>query len=241
MRRLRPDPIRSLHTLAAPVWRETSMSRARSAWLPAGVGALAVFALATEAVAQVSPASVDACVTAGHDARDDRLPARVLGGGVSLHVSITRLWSVGLEIDLPKERVGEQMTTSNPAAGVTVIAVSRKSFRAPTVDLMLLRHLASGSRVDPAVAVGLGIESRTISFSGSVKTIDSSGTETQSSGSQSDVYNWLHVTLGVDVAVAITSHLAIVPQARFFWTPPLGDGCCQGPQSRARLALRWRF
>lgn len=217
------------------------MLHARAAWLPVGVAALALFAFETEAVARMSLASLDACVIAGHDPRDDRLPARVLGGGVNLHVSIARLWSVGLEIDLPKERVGEQVATSNPTAGVTVISVSRKAFRAPTVDVVLFRHLASGSRVVPAVAVGLGMESRNISFSGSVTTIDSSGTETQSSGSQSDVYTWLHVTLGVDVAVAITSHLAIVPQARFLWTPPMGDGCCQGPQGRARLALRWRF
>ena len=57
------------------------------------------------------------------------------------------------------------------------------------------------------------------------------------------VYHWLQVPLGLDAAIALGSHLSLVPEFRFYFDPmaPLNDGCCDGGHARVRLAARWRF
>jgi hypothetical protein len=109
-------------------------------------------------------------------------------------------------------------------------------------------HFSTGTRVGVALVTGVGFEHRIFGAYVYHDTLDASGAVTQhviidtSGPPNSGTYEWLQVPVGVDVALALTPRLSLVPQTRTYLDPFAGlNGCCGGLHSKLRMAIRWSF
>jgi hypothetical protein len=208
-----------------------------------------LLALPGHAAAQTSQLAVDGTVLVGADSRDSRLPSLIRGGGLNVVNFLSPRLSLGLEVDVPEMRADESTGRTPHADGSATVFFVRRTFRGTTTAAVVGFHFIPGHRVDVAMVTGLGIERRSFGASIYQDSVDASGvvrahTVIDTSGPpNTDVFHWLQVPLGLDAAIALGSHLSLVPEFRFYFDPmaPLNDGCCDGWQSRMRLAVRWRF
>jgi hypothetical protein len=199
--------------------------------------------------AQTSRVAVEGTVLVADDSRDDRLPSLTGGGGLNIVSFLSPGLSLGLEVDVPEMRTYESTGRTLHTDGSATVSVARRTFRGTTAAAVVGFHFILDDRVDVAMITGLGFERRSFGASIYQDTVDASGvvrahTVIDTSGPpNTGLYHWLQVPLGLDAAIALGSHLSLVPEFRFYFDPmaPLNDGCCDGGHTRVRLAARWRF
>jgi hypothetical protein len=203
--------------------------------------------MATPAAGQASGLAVGASVLGGNDSRDDRLPSQFLGGGVDVVTFLSPRFSVGLEIDVPRTRAYGGTFRTPHADGSADVSFVQNTFRGTTIAAVVGRHFVWDGRVNVSLVAGLASERRSFGQSGYHDTIDASGVivthQTFDISGGPNVFTWLQVPLGFDAEIALRPHLSLVPQLRFYFDPLafMNDGCCDGTQGRARVAIRWRF
>jgi hypothetical protein len=203
-----------------------------------------VFAGAERSIAQ-GRLAVDGSLMTGVDARKDTLPSATWGGGFKIGVNWSRL-SFGIEVDVPgvRDERNPVVGTIPLPNGITSIWRSRQTFRATMIAGVVGVHFRAGRVVTVALLAGAGIERRSSESNGYHDTIDASGVMIQHEILHSSITEtWMQVPVGVDAAIAMGSHLSLVPQFRLYIDPLAGvdDGGGRGVQARLRLALRWRF
>lgn len=205
----------------------------------------AVLVCARTAAAQAPRLSVDGAIMVGHDARQG-YPRTVHGGSVIVTHGISPRVSVGVEADVPRTRTIERSGVARHTDGTAIRYFVRDTFRGPTVAAIVAIRLMPQSPIDVAFVTGLGIEYKSYTQFATDDTIDASGVVTahhEYDNSPRKPYEYTQTPLGIDAAIPIGRHLAIVPQFRFYFDPfgPLAECGCDGVHTRARLAIRVMF
>ncbi len=187
--------------------------------------------------------SVELGALAGQDHRDSSFNQNIVGAAIGALITLTPRWSLGFELDTPRARHSNNMSTFRLSSGVVETSTSYETFRPVFTSIIGRRHFRAGSRVDIAVVGGVGLEHRLQDRTGVVTRVFPDGSTTRHEGSSSSNYTWTSAPLGIDASIVLTPHLAVVPQLRFRFEPLwfLNDGCCGGSQSAGRLTLRWKF
>jgi hypothetical protein len=172
-------------------------------------------AAATEAAAQrhESALFLEGAFLGDHEVKGQSVPPMTVGGGGAIGFQISRHFSLRFEAEAPLMHTvdfGDQ----------TFSATDR--FRTTTYSTLAAGHYQPHRRV-------------TLAFLGGLSAANS---ETRRSVDSRE-YRWSFkagaLTAGVDAAVALTPHLAIVPEVRFHAYNEYSTG------TRPKVAIRWTF
>jgi hypothetical protein len=192
--------------------------------------------------------AIDGTVLSEFDSRDDRLPSSAFGAGFNLVAFVSPRISIDAVVDLPTTRAYEVTIRTALPDGTSRVSFRRDTFRGPMISGIVGFHFSTGTRVGVALVTGVGIEHRIHGAYVYVDTLDGSGAVTQhvvidtSGPPNSGTEEWWQVPVGLDVALALTPHLSLVPQIRAYLDPFTGlNGCCGGLHTKLRTAIRWSF
>jgi hypothetical protein len=196
-----------------------------------------------------APAFVDGAAMA------DRDPTELFDGAVSgvagrgaFGMRVADRHTLRFEIDVPTWRVTDVASSSPVYCAETSFCVGRPGFvparttqhtavRTVSYAFLYARHFSAKGRAQVALIAGASVEGRAYRSSGVFDELDAGGRVVRHSAYSDDrTKYWPAVVLGMDVEVALTSHLVVVPQFRIHTFPYPAVSI-----ARPGVALRWRF
>lgn len=197
--------------------------------------------LAPSVAAQTRNGFVDGGVLADYDPtlRADTTTTAGVSGSVGAFV--TRRWSLRLELDYPRWHGSHGAGEGRVADHVEAFDL-REDMRAPSLSLLAGRHYAQESRVSVSWVAGLTATRRELKTSGWTEQRDLQGNVI----GHTDIdrrypgHRWWAATAGVDITIALTKRLAVVPQIRVHTYGGLSEHTSE-VFVRPRLSLRWQF
>jgi hypothetical protein len=161
--------------------------------------------------------------------RDPKYPfesSMALGGSGAIGLRISKHFSVRFEAEVPA------MHTETFRGGYTFFATETETFRTTTYSGLLAGHYQAHKKVNVAFLAGLSAARHEGQGSDFLETPGPNGAV---------VHHWLvsyrtgALTTGLDAAVSLTPHLAIVPGVRFH------TDLNSFASTRPKVALRWTF
>ena len=211
---------------------------------PAVIGGVVLALSAGAAQAQTSGSAqatmgrvfVDAAAIADYDQTDFEPAGPAMAGGAGIGMRIWRRYSLQFEFDVP----GEHMDFYQ-ARRLEHRFVSKTTSYA----FLLGRHFRTDKRVTFAALIGVSALTHKTHFTGFIDfaPADVNGS-THVDFDDHMVEQWVALTMGLEVPIALTRHLRLVPQLRGHQVAnaELGDLFPSGKSAlRPRLALRWQF
>jgi len=206
------------------------------------IGSLAVVLVPAWAGGQT--VAVDAMAIAVRDGRDGTFRADARAVGLNAFWVLSPKWSLGAEGEWPENRafISPPFRSTN-ASGAVTTGQRREDIRRPTIVLGASRRLFVAHGVDVRATFGFGVEQRHFRYRTSTDTTDNAGVVTHNDYDWSSSFTWFYMPMGLEAVVPLTSHIALVPQARVGINPLgfLNDGCCGGKQYRLKLGMRLTF
>jgi hypothetical protein len=196
---------------------------------------LLLLALPSDARAQVSHPSifVEGALFDDLDVPNTRA-ADTMGGALTVGLRLSRRFSIRFDAEVP----GFHTYTYPAGSAFFRVAVS-ETFRTSTYIVSFAGHIPAGKTIDVGLLAGLGRGLRESRLSGFEEYLYRDGTVAR----HEDInYRYVQpegaLTFGTDVAVRLTSHLAVVPELRANISAYDGVGVAA---VHSKLALRWTF
>jgi hypothetical protein len=166
--------------------------------------------------------------------RDPKYPfesSMAVGGSGAIGFRISNHFSVRFEAEVPVMHTG----TVNTNYGGRVMSET-ESFRTTTYAALFAGHYQAHKKVDLAFLGGLSAAIPETRYSGYFETLSASGAVVRHDYPDSrGSYRTGVLTTGVDVAISLTPHFAIVPELRFHTELEYLT------LARPKVAIRWRF
>ena len=169
--------------------------------------------------------------------RSDTSTTAGVSGGIGVFLS--RQVSARVELDFPQWHVSD-MSTRNQVRQRIEVSELREETRAPSISVLVARHIRPASRVNFAVLGGGTVTTRQYRNTGFVEILDADGTliEHHDVATSGD-YRWFAVTFGADATITLNKRFAIVPQLRVH--SYLFSDHTSLLFVRPRVSLRWHF
>ena len=179
---------------------------------------------------------IDAAAIADYDQWNFETQGPTLAAGVGIGARLGRRRSLRFEFDIP----------GAPHVAVIRNTGSEERYESNTraFAFLLARHFRMDKRVPVVFLAGVTVLTTNTHLTGFINSRPRDGTGVRQVTFDDDyVDQWSVLTLGLEVPVAITRHLQVVPQVRPHVEPSLVFGA---PASwtylaQPRLSLRWRF
>lgn len=203
---------------------------------------LLLLTLATPAAAQTRALGfVEGGLLVDHDPTQRKDNDTTAGGTAGAGVFITKRWSLRFEADYPMWHGMHRTGESRVANHVEAFDLQEDS-RSPSWSVLAGRHYRQNARVGVAWVAGLTIASRDSRTRGWTERRDLQGNVTAHTAIDrgSPDYHWPALTGGIDVEIALTRRLALVPQIRVHTYGGLSEHTSD-LFARPKLALRWQF
>ena len=162
------------------------------------------------------------------------------GLAIGAGVFLTPRVSVRLEFDLPDWHASDYAGRGRVANHIEAYS-QREESRSPSVSVLFGYHIRPVSRLDIALLAGGTNAQRATRSRGFTEryTLDGALIEHHDYDRTYDSYDWPAVSFGADAAIALTKHLAVVPQLRLH-SYPYSDHTSL-LFFRPRVAVRWQF
>ena len=179
---------------------------------------------------------VEAAVIADHDQTDLTEPGPSLAGGIGIGARLWRRYSLRFEFDRP----GQHHALFQDR-GIE----HREASETTSYAFLLGRHFRNDRTVQVVTLLGVSALTHRYGLTGFIDITPRDGSPaTHTVLDIHDVEQWVALSLGFDVPVALSRHLHLVPQLRLHQVANSDiDGLFPTGKTlvRPRLAVRWEF
>lgn len=201
---------------------------------------LTMVGLGTRAVSAQGKGFVEAGALLDVDPTQRSQTTTTSGLTIGAGVFMTPRFSVRLEFDLPDWHVSDYAGRGRVANHIEAYS-QREEGRSPSVSLLFGYTIRPVTRLNIALLAGGTKAKRATRSRGFTEryTLDGALLEHQDYDRTYGSYDWQAVSVGVDAAIAVTKHLAVVPQLRLH--SYLYSEHTSQMFFRPRVAVRWQF
>ena len=215
-----------------------------------GAGVLAVLLAANGADAQTTGAQstgspgagtrrafIEGTAMADFDQTDFEPTGPVFAIGFGIGSKLWERYSLRFDYESPTEHVDHTISPGSEyrwASTTTAYA------------FLMGRHFRTTRRAPVVLLIGVTAVTHRTELTGFLDVVPRDGrppTHTVFDGNDNDVEQWVALSVGAEIPIAISRHLQLVPQVRqhAVANAELGQLFSRGNASRARLSIRWQF
>jgi len=163
------------------------------------------------------------------------------GGGIAGGIDFSRRFGIEIAGDWPLARTTTSIRTAvDPVFGLQR-STRRVTYQSPSLSGALRIHVLSSRRIRVTALAGLGFVSHRSTYDSLVERLDGKGQVlSQVEPIIRGRYLWAGPIVGLETAVMLGQHVAIVPEIRAIWFP-IADTGSSTSIIRPAVGLRWTF